>query len=195
MKMHPRVRRMVGLTGTPSSNGLMDWWAEFRLLDMGRRLGRFIIHYREAFFLPDHCSAQQVFPWKPKLGAEDEIYRRISDITISMKSADFLQMPAYISNCVPVKLSREERRTYEQLKRELVISLRGAQTDTMSAVSLPRKLCQLANGGIYDAEHNSLFFHERKLDALEDLPARTGGSATCPPSTCPKRERSSRARR
>ena len=169
IRMRPRVARVVGLTGTPSSNGLMDLWAEFRLLDMGKRLGRFITHYREAFFLPDRRSAQQVFTWKPKPGAEDEIYRRISDITISMKSADYLRMPEYISNRVPVKLSREERRTYEQLKRELVISLRGAQIDAVSAASLSGKLCQLANGGIYDAEHNSLFFHERKLDALEDL--------------------------
>ena len=169
MRMRPRVARVVGLTGTPSSNGLMDLWAEFRLLDMGKRLGRFITHYREAFFLPDRRSAQQVFTWKPKPGAEDEIYLRISDITISMKSADYLRMPEYISNRVPVKLSREERRTYEQLKRELVISLRGAQIDAVSAASLSGKLCQLANGGIYDAEHNSLFFHERKLDALEDL--------------------------
>ena len=160
MRMRPRVARVVGL---------MDLWAEFRLLDMGKRLGRFITHYREAFFLPDRRSAQQVFTWKPKPGAEDEIYRRISDITISMKSADYLRMPEYISNRVPVKLSREERRTYEQLKRELVISLRGAQIDAVSAASLSGKLCQLANGGIYDAEHNSLFFHERKLDALEDL--------------------------
>ena len=169
LKVRPTVKRMVGLTGTPSSNGLMDLWAEFRLLDMGKRLGKFITHYREAFFLPDRRSAQQVFSWKPKPGAEDEIYRRISDITISMKSADFLRMPEYISNRVPVKLSREERRTYEQLKRELVISLRGAQIDAVSAASLSGKLCQLANGGIYDAEHNSLFFHDRKLDALEDL--------------------------
>ena len=169
MRMRPRVARVVGLTGTPSSNGLMDLWAEFRLLDMGKRLGRFITHYREAFFLPDRRSAQQVFTWKPKPGAEDEIYRRISDITISMKSADYLRMPEYISNRVPVKLSREERRTYEQLKHELVISLRGAQIDAVSAASLSGKLCQLANGGIYDAEHNSLFFHDRKLDALEDL--------------------------
>lgn len=169
LRVRPKVKRIIGLTGTPSSNGLMDLWAEFRLLDMGKRLGKFITHYRGSFFLPDRRSAQQVFSWKPKPGAEDEIYRRISDITISMKSADFLRMPEYISNRVPVKLSREERRTYEQLKRELVISLRGAQIDAVSAASLSGKLCQLANGGIYDAEHNSLFFHERKLDALEDL--------------------------
>lgn len=169
MKVRPRVRRIVGLTGTPSSNGLMDLWAEFRLLDMGRRLGRFITRYREEFFQPDRRSAQQVFTWKPRPGAEDKIYRRISDITISMKSTDFLQMPAYISNRVPVKLSPAERKTYNALKRELVVSLHGAEIDAVNAASLSGKLCQLANGGIYDAEHRSLFFHERKLDALEDI--------------------------
>ena len=89
MKARPKVQRIVGLTGTPSSNGLMDLWAEFRLLDMGKRLGRFITHYRDEFFLPDKRSAQQVFTYKPKPGAEEEIYRRIGDITISMKSADY----------------------------------------------------------------------------------------------------------
>jgi len=169
MKVRPKVSRIVGLTGTPSSNGLMDLWAEFRLLDMGRRLGKFVSHYREEFFLPDRRSAQQVFTWKPKAGSEAEIYRRISDITISMKSADFLQMPEYISNRVPVSLSPAERKTYDKLKQELVISLQGAEIDAVNAASLSGKMCQLANGGIYDAEHNSLCFHERKLDALEDI--------------------------
>lgn len=169
MKVRPKVKRFVGLTGTPSSNGLMDLWAEFRLLDMGKRLGRFITHFREEFFLPDKRSAQQVFTWKPKAGAEEEIYRQISDITISMKSTDFLQMPEYVSNRVPVKLSPAERKTYEELKRELVTSLQGQEIDAVNAASLSGKLCQLANGGIYDSEHRALCFHARKLDALEDI--------------------------
>ncbi len=169
MKVRPKVSRIVGLTGTPSSNGLMDLWAEFRLLDMGARLGKFITHYREEFFLPDRRNAQQVFSWKPKPGAEEEIYRRISDITISMKSTDFLQMPAYISNRVLVRLSPAERKTYDTLKRELVTSLGGEEIDATNAASLSGKLCQLANGGIYSSEHRALFFHERKLDALEDI--------------------------
>ena len=169
MKLRPKVKRFVGLTGTPSSNGLMDLWAEFRLLDMGKRLGRFITHFREEFFLPDKRSAQQVFTWKPKASAEEEIYRRISDITISMKSSDFLQMPEYISNRVPVALSPAERKTYDELKRELVTNLQGQEIDAVNAASLSNKLCQMANGGIYDSEHNALFFHDRKLDALEDI--------------------------
>ena len=169
MKVRPKVKRIVGLTGTPSSNGLMDLWAEFRLLDMGKRLGRFITKYREVFFLPDRRNAQQVFSWKPRPGAEDEIYGLIGDITISMKSVDFLKMPECISNRVSVRLSRSERDIYDELKRELVTSLRGEQIDAVNAASLSNKLCQMANGGIYDSEHNALFFHERKLDALEDI--------------------------
>lgn len=176
MRVRPRISRVVGLTGTPTGNGLMDLWAEFRLLDMGRRLGKFITPYREAFFLPDKCSAQQVFSWKPKPGAEDEIYRRISDITISMKSADFLRMPEYLSNRVPVKLSKAERDTYERLRRELVISLKGEEIDAASAAALSGKLCQLANGAIYTADGHTIRFHDRKLDALEDLIEGANGS-------------------
>lgn len=176
MKVRPRISRIVGLTGTPTGNGLMDLWAEFRLLDMGRRLGKFITPYREAFFLPDKYSAQQVFSWKPKSGAEDEIYRRISDITISMKSADFLRMPEYLSNRVPVKLSKAERDTYERLRRELVISLKGKEIDAASAAALSGKLCQMANGAIYTADGYTIRFHDRKLDALEDLIEGANGS-------------------
>jgi SNF2 family DNA or RNA helicase len=108
MKARPHVRRIVGLTGTPSSNGLMDLWAEFRLLDMGKRLGRFITHYRDEFFTPDKRNQQTVFSYKPRPGAEDEIYRRIADITISMRSTDYLKMPECVMNEVPVTLSGPE---------------------------------------------------------------------------------------
>ena len=110
MKVRPKFKRIVGLTGTPSSNGLMDLWAEFKVLDMGKRLGRFITGYRTDFFVPDKRSAQQVFTWKPRAGAEEEIYRSISDITISMRGVDFLQMPECIMNRLEVSLSTAERR-------------------------------------------------------------------------------------
>ena len=169
MKARPLVKRIVGLTGTPSSNGLTDLWAEFRLLDMGKRLGRFITHYRDEFFLPDKRSAQQVFSYKPKPGAEQEIYRRIADITISMKSTDYLKMPECVMNKVTVTLSDPEHEVYTQMKNDLVVSLNGEEIDAVNAAALSGKLCQMANGAVYGDEKRVVHIHNRKLDALEDL--------------------------
>lgn len=123
MKARPGVRRMVGLTGTPSSNGLMDLWAEFRVLDMGKRLGWFITHYREQFFEPDRRNGMQVFSYKPRAGAECEIYRRIGDITISMRSTDYLKMPECVMNTVPVTLDSSEFEIYEEMESKMVTEL------------------------------------------------------------------------
>ena len=169
MKVRPNVMRIVGLTGTPSSNGLMDLWAEFRLLDKGKRLGHFITHYRDEFFSPDKRNQQMVFSYKPRLGAEDEIYHRIADITISMKSADYLKMPECVMNEVPVTLSGPEHSAYDKLRRELVLSLKGEEIDAVNAAALSGKLCQMANGAVYGDEKRVVQIHDRKLDALEDL--------------------------
>lgn len=169
MKARPGIRRMVGLTGTPSSNGLMDLWSEFRVLDMGKRLGRFITHYREQFFEPDRRNGMQVFSYKPRAGAEREIYRRIGDITISMRSADYLKMPECVMNTVPVSLDSNEFEIYEEMESKMVTELDGVEIDAVNAAALTGKLCQLANGAIYTPDGNTVFFHERKLDALEDL--------------------------
>lgn len=169
LKVRPKVKRIVGLTGTPSSNGLMDLWAEFRLLDFGERLGRYITNYRMNFFVPDKRNQQIVFSYKPKPGAEDAIYQQISDITISMKSADFLQMPKCVINEVEVKLSEKERIIYDELKREMVVSLGEEEIDASNAATLSGKLLQMANGAIYNEEKSVLHIHDRKLDALEDL--------------------------
>ena len=169
MKVRPLVKRIVGLTGTPSSNGLMDLWAEFRVLDMGKRLGRFITHYREEFFRPDKRSAQQVFTYKPRPGAEETIYRRIGDITISMKATDHLRMPECVLNEVQVTLSDKEAQLYNQLKQDLIVSIGDTEIDAGSAAALSNKLCQMANGAVYDAFGTPIHIHDRKLDALEDL--------------------------
>ena len=169
MKARPGTRRMVGLTGTPSSNGLMDLWSEFRVLDMGKRLGRFITHYLEQFFEPDRRNGMQVFSYRPRAGAEREIYRRIGDITISMRSADYLKMPECVMNTVPVKLNSTEFEVYEEMESKMVTELDGVEIDAVNAAALTGKLCQLANGAIYTPDGNTVFFHERKLDALEDL--------------------------
>lgn len=163
------VKRIVGLTGTPSSNGLMDLWAQFRLLDLGERLGRYISRYRERYFLPDKRNAQVVFTYKLKSGAEEQIYNAISDITISMKAEDYLDLPPCIHNVVKVALSDREREVYEQFRKEMVISLGGEEIDAMNAAALSNKLLQMANGAVYDDRHTGHQIHDRKLDALEDL--------------------------
>ena len=169
LKVRPSVKRIVGLTGTPSSNGLMDLWAEFRLLDMGQRLGRFITRYREAYFVPDKRSMQQIFSYKPRPGAEDEIYRKIGDITISMRATDHLKMPECIMNRVLVGMSDDEQQVYDQMKEQLIVQVKGKEIDAVNAAALSGKLCQMANGAVYTEEKDTVQIHDRKLDALEDL--------------------------
>jgi len=168
-RVRPKVKRIVGLTGTPSGNGLMDLWAEIGILDMGQRLGRFITHYRNSFFAPDKCNQQIVFSYKPLPGAEDEIYRRISDITISMKNTDYLKMPECVINEIPVRLSDKEKKVYDTMKKDLVLSLEGQEIDAGSAASLSNKLLQMANGAVYTDGGSVVNIHDRKLDALEDI--------------------------
>ena len=169
MKVRPKVTRIIGLTGTPSSNGLMDLWAEFKLLDFGERLGRFITHYRNNYFVPDKRNGEIIYSYKPMPYAEDAIYRRISDITISMKSTDHLQMPELITSQYEVQLSEEEEKRYEELKADFILELPEGEITAANAASLTGKLSQLANGAIYDDDGNIIEFHDRKLDALEDL--------------------------
>lgn len=175
LKVRPQVKRIVGLTGTPSGNGLMDLWAEFRLLDMGKRLGRYISHYREAFFEPDKRNQMMVFSYKPRPGAAREIYQRIGDMTISMKSLDFLPMPKLIMNEVRVKLSQEEKKVYDNLRKKMALSIEGTEIDAANAAALSGKLLQMANGAVYDDERNPIRIHDRKLDALEDLVEAANG--------------------
>lgn len=169
LKVRPSVKRIVGLTGTPSSNGLMDLWAEFRILDLGQRLGRYISHYRNTYFKPDKRNAQIVFSYKPLPGAEEEIYKQISDITISMKSTDYLKMPEYVSNEVFVTLSDKDWKVYSDFKEDMVANLGDDEIDAVNAAVLSGKLLQMANGAVYDSENKAHIIHDKKLDALEDL--------------------------
>lgn len=169
MRVRPKVKRIVGLTGTPSSNGLMDLWAQYRLLDMGQRLGRFIGRYREDYFVPDKRNQQVIFSYKPKPGAEEEIYKLISDITISMKGTDYLKLPDLVINEVPVKLSEKEMKTLDTMKRDLITNVKGEEVTAANAAALSGKLLQMANGAVYDDHGTVLYIHDRKLDGLEDL--------------------------
>lgn len=169
MKVRPRVKRIIGLTGTPASNGLMDMWAEFRLLDMGKRLGRYITHYRNEYFTPDKRNGMVVFSYKPLPGAQERIYEKISDMTISMKAVDHLHMPKLISSEYTVRLSEKEQKRYDAMKDDLVLSLPDGEITAANAASLTNKLSQMANGAVYTDESSIMHIHERKLDALEDI--------------------------
>lgn len=169
MKVRPKVKRIVGLTGTPSSNGLMDLFAEFKILDMGMRLGRFIGQYRNTYFKPDKVNGPIVYSYKPLPGAEDAIYEKISDITISMKAADHLKMPELINTKYMVHLSEKEKKKYEDMKAELVLELPEGEITAANAASLSGKLSQMANGAVYADDESILPIHDRKLDALEDI--------------------------
>ena len=185
MRLRPKVSRMVGLTGTPAGNGLMDLFAEYRLLDLGERLGRFIGRYREEFFLPEKRNAERVFTWRLKPGAEQEIYRRIGDITVSMKSVDHLKMPECVYSRVTVHMNEEEQEQYDFLKEELFLQavrhMSGRPLpdapliDAKNAAVLCGKLSQMAGGACYAEDGSIVRFHDRKLDALEDLIEASAG--------------------
>ena len=169
MKVRPFIKRIVGLTGTPASQGLMDLFAEFKVLDMGERLGRFIGQYRLNYFKPDKVNGPIVYSYKLLPGAEERIYEKIQDITISMKAVDFLDMPELISNEYPVYLDEGEMQKYEELKKDLILSTPEHEVTAANAASLVNKLSQMANGAVYTDDKNVITFHDKKLDALEDV--------------------------
>ena len=169
LKVRPKITRVVGLTGTPSSNGLMDLWAEFRLLDLGERLGRYITRYRLAYFTPDKRNAQVVFSYKPLPGAEERIYDKIDDITISMRASDYLKLPSLVMNTLVVEMGDKEKEIYDNLCDDMVVSLGDNEIDAVNAASLSNKLLQMANGAVYGEEQSVHHIHDEKLNALEDL--------------------------
>ena len=170
-KVRPFVKRWVGLTGTPTSNGLMDLFAEIGILDGGERLGRFIGRFRESYFKPASMnpSTGVVFSYSPRPGAEEQIYNKISDITISMKALDYLDMPECIFVNHDVEMNAAERKLYDQLKHDLIIPLEDGDIDAVNAASLSNKLLQMSNGAVYDENKEARVIHQRKLEMLEDL--------------------------
>ena len=175
LKIRPYFKRVVGLTGTPSSNGLMDLWAEFRILDFGKRLGRYITHYRNKYFVPDKRNGMIIYSYKPQEDAEQQIYEAINDITISMKSCDHLNLPELIMNEVEVVLEDKEVARYEDFKKEMVMTIGEEEIDAVNAASLSNKLLQLANGSIYDEDKNYHIVHDKKMEALEQLIEEANG--------------------
>lgn len=174
-RVRPLVSRIVGLTGTPAPNSLLDLWPEMYLMDMGQRLGRFIGGFRDRFFTPDKRNREIIYSYKPREGAEEAIYGLISDICISMKAVDYLDMPELIMNRVEVSMDSREQKIYDDFQRDMVVSLQGEELDAVNAAALSGKLTQMANGAVYGENRKVLHIHDRKLDALEDLMEAANG--------------------
>lgn len=174
-KVRPMVTRIVGLTGTPAPNTLLDLWPQMYLMDMGQRLGRFIGGFRDRFFLPDKRNREIIYSYKPREGAEDAIYALISDICISMKAADYLDMPERIDNRIEVSMSPKERKLYDDFQKDMVLSIGDEELDAVNAAVLSNKLLQMANGAVYGEDKKVIPIHDRKLDALEDLVEAANG--------------------
>lgn len=174
-KVRPMVTRIVGLTGTPAPNTLLDLWPQMYLMDMGQRLGRFIGGFRDRFFLPDKRNREIIYSYKPREGAEDAIHALISDICISMKAADYLDMPERIDNRIEVSMSPKERKLYDDFQKDMVLSIGDEELDAVNAAALSNKLLQMANGAVYGEDKKVIPIHDRKLDALEDLVEAANG--------------------
>lgn len=165
--IRPRISRLIELTGTPSPKGLIDLWAQIYLLDGGKRLGRTISVYREIFFLPDKRNQTTIFSYKPREGAEDAIYKALSDICISMKAEDYLELPECICDDIPVTLDKKAQKAYEQLERDMLLEVDEDELVTANtAASLTGKLLQLCNGAVYDEDGAVVPIHDCKIEAL-----------------------------
>ena len=169
-KVRPLIKRIVGLTGTPSPNGLIDLWAQIYLLDQGERLGRTLTEYRNRYFNPGRRNGYVVYDWVPKPGAEDEIYSKISDICVSMKACDYIKLPERVDVVHTVKLDDAARAAYAEMEKEAVLELDpDAVVDAGTAAVVSNKLLQIANGAVYDEDGRVHPIHHAKLDALEDV--------------------------
>lgn len=171
-RVRPLMTRVIGLTGTPAPNGLEDLWAQMYLIDQGERLGKTITGFRDRYLTAgqrDKSNPHVVYDWKAKPEAEDNVYKKISDIAVSMKSEDWLDMPDRIDRVVPVKLTDKAREQYKQLERDLLLPFLDADVVANTAAVLSNKLLQLANGAVYDEVKGVRQIHDAKLDALEDI--------------------------
>lgn len=176
--MRPRLSRVVGLTGTPAPNGLIDLWGQVYLLDQGNALGKFITNYRQRYFIPGRSNGQVVFDYKIQRDGEQRIYDAISDFCVSMKSEDYLQLPACTFHDIYIELSSKMLASYQEFEKEQVLSLPEEEDGTISAVNaaaLSNKLLQFASGAVYDADKNVKHLHDAKLDALVELVEEANG--------------------
>lgn len=169
-RVRPAISRIVGLTGTPAPNGLLDLWAQIYLLDEGERLGKTLGGFRARYFDEGRRNGNIVYNWIPKRGAEEAIYEKLMDLCISMKAADYIELPERIDTEVRVRLGERAQADYDKLEHDMLLPLKeGGEITAASAAVVTGKLLQLANGAVYDAERKYHVIHDEKLDALEDL--------------------------
>ena len=175
--IRPKVKRVVGLTGTPAPNGLIDLWPQMYLLDQGARLGKTISGYREKYFTPGKRNGQVVFNYNLKTESERAIYDKIGDICISMKAKDYLSLPERVNHTIEVKLPKAIQEKYDEFEKQQVLSILESDTDisAVNAAALSTKLRQFANGAVYDAEKNYHVVHDEKLEALEEIVEAANG--------------------
>lgn len=179
-RVRPLMQRIIGLTGTPTPNGLHDLWAQLYLLDQGERLGRTITGYRDRYFTPGRRDGHIVYEWKQKDEAENRVYEKISDICVSMSAKDWLDLPERVERMVPVTLTASTRKKYEKLEKDLLLPFEDSDVTADTAAVLSNKLLQIANGAVYDENKDVQEVHHAKLDALEDLiEAANGKTILC----------------
>ena len=176
-KVRPKIHRIVGLTGTPAPNSLLDIWAPFRLIDNGQRLGKYITHYRDQYFTPGRRNGTVVYNWNLRPGADQSIYNNIADITVSMRTTDYLQLPEATHQHITVQLPPKARKQVDTLKRDLVLDLDDDTIDAANAATLSLKLQQLAGGAIYnEAGDDYITIHDEKIQALTELVDQAQGN-------------------
>ena len=177
-QIRPQINRIIGLTGTPAPNSLMDLWAPYRLIDQGQRLGKNITMFRHTYFFPEKTNGHQVYSWGLKPGADQAIYDQVRDITVSMRTTDYLELPDVTYQHIEVTLTPKEQKVADSLKRDLVVELEGQVIDASNAAVLSNKLRQLAAGAIYDSDDNSTYteVHDQKLQVLTELVDQADGN-------------------
>lgn len=176
-KVRPKIHRIVGLTGTPAPNSLLDIWAPFRLIDNGQRLGKYITHYRDQYFTPGRRNGTVVYNWNLRPGADQAIYDNIADITVSMRTTDYLQLPEATHQHITVQLPPKARKHIDTLKRDLVLDLDDDTIDAANAATLSLKLQQLSGGAIYnETGDNYITIHDEKIQALAELVDQAQGN-------------------
>lgn len=174
-KVRPYIKRIVGLTGTPSPNGLLDLWPQMFLLDSGNALGKTLTSYRDTYFLPDKRNAQVIFSWKLKDGAEETIYKKLDSLCVSMKSADYLQLPDRLNIRHEIEPSKEVLAMYQKMEKDMLLPFESGDIDAGSAAILSNKLLQLAGGAAYNENGEVQVIHDEKLKALDELLEQANG--------------------